>query len=73
MIRRLHAQKYDILNLVFLITCPCHAVSRAILLARATSSGDVATHPLIKVKSNFILMFDSFSILLVAKTDSHLS
>jgi hypothetical protein len=51
------------------------------LLARAASSGDVATHPLIKVKSNFILMygalekllsFVSWSILFVVKTDSHL-
>jgi len=29
---------------------PCHVVSRAILVARAPSSGDVAAHPLVKVQ-----------------------
>lgn len=28
----------------------CHVVSRAILTARAPSSGDVAAHPLVKVQ-----------------------
>lgn len=38
---------------------PCDVVSRAILVARAPSSGDVAAHPLVKVLlKNMNLLWD---------------
>jgi len=39
---------------------PCDVVSRAILVARAPSSGDVAAHPLVKVQfKNFNLLLNT--------------